>query len=386
MRPGAPLSWRAGESVTLDFTGDGLLSVTVEKSTLDALAENKGLIRADEGRVILAANAAHDLLSGAVNNTGVIEAREITRKGGRILLTGAAVTNKDRLFSERIELAGDLIINDGEISANGEGIEGGGAIGMEASRAIINTGRVSATGKTGGRIRVATRNGIDAGEWDASGEDAGGDIHIRASGNWEQTAAGRMDASAAAGDGGTIRVTAEKGLWLSGTLDASGGAPENARGNARGGDISLTADTLTLAGAHLHADGATDGGRIRAGGGWQGKDTDLPNARKTRVTASTELTANAGTSGDGGTVVIWSEETTTFAGAIAATGGRSGGDGGRAEVSSHDKLGFTGDADLSAHAGARRKLLLDPKNIVIDDSTPSAYEVIPLTYARPQGR
>nr|VFK80051.1 MAG: filamentous hemagglutinin family N-terminal domain-containing protein [Candidatus Kentron sp. SD] len=356
------------------------------KSTLDALAENKGLIRADEGRVILAANAAHDLLSGAVNNTGVIEAREITRKGGRILLTGAAVTNKDRLFSERIELAGDLIINDGEISANGEGIEGGGAIGMEASRAIINTGRVSATGKTGGRIRVATRNGIDAGEWDASGEDAGGDIHIRASGNWEQTAAGRMDASAAAGDGGTIRVTAEKGLWLSGTLDASGGAPENARGNARGGDISLTADTLTLAGAHLHADGATDGGRIRAGGGWQGKDTDLPNARKTRVTASTELTANAGTSGDGGTVVIWSEETTTFAGAIAATGGRSGGDGGRAEVSSHDKLGFTGDADLSAHAGARRKLLLDPKNIVIDDSTPSAYEVIPLTYARPQGR
>ena len=168
------------------------------------------------------------------------------------------------------------------------------------------------------------------------------------------------------------------------TLDASGGAPENARGNARGGDISLTADTLTLAGAHLHADGATGGGRIRAGGGWQGKDTDLPNARKTRVTASTDLTANAGTSGDGGTVVIWSEETTTFAGAIAATGGRSGGDGGRAEVSSHDKLGFTGDADLSAHAGARGKLLLDPKNIVIDDSTPSAYEVIPLTYASPK--
>ena len=90
---------------------------------------------------------------------------------------------------------------------------------MEASRAVINTGRVSATGKTGGRIRVATRNGIDAGEWDASGEGTGGDIHIRASGNWEQTAAGRMDASAAAGDGGAIRVTAEKGLWLSGTLD-----------------------------------------------------------------------------------------------------------------------------------------------------------------------
>lgn len=84
----------AGESVTLDFTGDGLLSVTVEKSTLDALAENKGLIRADEGRVILAANAAHDLLSGAVNNSGVIEARGITRKGGRILLEGGPLPIK----------------------------------------------------------------------------------------------------------------------------------------------------------------------------------------------------------------------------------------------------------------------------------------------------
>ena len=371
----------AGEAVTVDFTGDGLITVTVDKARIDALAENKGLIRADQGLVVLTAGAVRDVLSGAVNNEGVIEARGLTRdEGGRILLTGGAIGNRgDRsaLSADNVELAAGRIVNEGVLSANGRRADGtgeGGTIRIEATQSLLNTGKITATGETGGRIDVDTGNGIDGGQWDVSGEAAGGEIDVAASGSWEQTAAGGMNASGGLGDGGNIRVTAEEGLWLSGSLDASG---------AEGGSISVTASTLTLAGSQLHADGAGSGGRIRVGGGWQGGDADLANARETRVSASTTLTANAGEQGDGGVVVVWSEEMTAFAGVIEAMGGKTAGDGGQAEVSSHDRFSFTGDADLSAVSGAPGTLLLDPKNIVIDD-TLSMYNLFPLTYVTPQ--
>lgn len=76
----------AGEDVTLDFVGDGLINYSVEQGAIDALAENDGLITADGGMVLMTANAADELTSAVVNNEGVIEARTIGEKNGRILL------------------------------------------------------------------------------------------------------------------------------------------------------------------------------------------------------------------------------------------------------------------------------------------------------------
>ena len=58
-------------------------------------------------------------------------------------------------------------------------------------------------------------------------------------------------------------------------------------------------------------------------------------------------------SGDGGNVVVWSDEHTTFDGRISARGGAEGGDGGLAEVSGKAALSFSGQVDLSAPAGGR---------------------------------
>lgn len=77
-----------GTDVTLDFNGDGLISVEVKGSTLATLVENKGLIQADGGLAILTAKGANDALKGVVNNTGVIEAGSITSRDGRIMLLG----------------------------------------------------------------------------------------------------------------------------------------------------------------------------------------------------------------------------------------------------------------------------------------------------------
>ena len=46
-----------------------------------------------------------------------------------------------------------------------------------------------------------------------------------------------------------------------------------------------------------------------------------------------------------GKVVVWSNQATSFAGLIKATGGSVGGNGGFAEVSSHGVLDFHGSAD-----------------------------------------
>lgn len=78
----------AGQGVTLDVAGDGLLNVTVDTGAVAALAGNGGLIRADGGRVLLTAQAAGQLLRTAVNNTGVIEARTLGNREGRIVLLG----------------------------------------------------------------------------------------------------------------------------------------------------------------------------------------------------------------------------------------------------------------------------------------------------------
>ena len=78
----------AGNAITLDVAGDGLLNVSISQGAMNALVENGGLIRADGGRVLLTAQAAGNLLHTAVNNTGVIQAQTIQNRNGTILLLG----------------------------------------------------------------------------------------------------------------------------------------------------------------------------------------------------------------------------------------------------------------------------------------------------------
>ena len=78
----------AGDQVTLDFVGDNLLNVKVDKAAVAALAENKGIIQADGGKVIMSAKSAGDLMATAVNNDGIIQAKSLVERNGQILLDG----------------------------------------------------------------------------------------------------------------------------------------------------------------------------------------------------------------------------------------------------------------------------------------------------------
>ncbi|MBN8968875.1 MAG: filamentous hemagglutinin N-terminal domain-containing protein [Rhizobiales bacterium] len=78
----------AGERLTLNFEGNSLLDVTIDKGALNALVENKRAIIADGGRVILTARAADQLLAAQVNNTGIVQARTVAALKGGSVATG----------------------------------------------------------------------------------------------------------------------------------------------------------------------------------------------------------------------------------------------------------------------------------------------------------
>ena len=72
--------------------------------------------------------------------------------------------------------------------------------------------------------------------------------------------------------------------------------------------------------------------------------------------------------GEGGKVVVWSDDITRFHGSISARGGAQGGNGGMVEVSGKQHLLFAGAADTSAPFGTLGTLLLDPTVLHIRDT------------------
>jgi filamentous hemagglutinin family protein len=78
----------AGSAATLTFSGNNLVHVQVDQSTLNNLAENGGLMQADGGMVVMTAGAKDAVLASVVNNSGVIEARTVANHGGTITLLG----------------------------------------------------------------------------------------------------------------------------------------------------------------------------------------------------------------------------------------------------------------------------------------------------------
>ncbi|OAJ63603.1 autotransporter-associated beta strand repeat-containing protein [Paraburkholderia ginsengiterrae] len=173
---------------------------------------------------------------------------------------------------------------------------------------------------------------------------------------------GVIRAASISSDGEDIQLNggAQGIVSLSGTLDASGSGA-----HGHGGSIAVSGDQLTLAGtARLDASGAAGGGTILVGGAAHGAGP-LQNASTTTIAQGAVLDASATGQGNGGQVVVWSNDSTRFAGQIVARGGADGGNGGNAEVSSKGALIFEGTADLSASDGRRGTLLLDPDDLCI---------------------
>jgi filamentous hemagglutinin family protein len=234
----------AGSQINLDFSGDGLLELTVDQAALGALVENSGAITADSGAVYLSAAAADALAGTVVNNSGTIRAQSVAEDNGTIVLSG--------------------------------------------------------------------------------------------------------------GTNGTVENNA--------TLDASGTAS-----GETGGTVKVLGETVNLAGGtDINVSGAAGGGTVLMGGSYQGSGAE-PHATTTTVASDATINADALTNGNGGTVVVWSDGTTTFAGRISARGGSESGNGGSVETSGKSQLTVADTATVNtlAAAGTTGTWLLDPADFTI---------------------
>lgn len=172
---------------------------------------------------------------------------------------------------------------------------------------------------------------------------------------------------------GVILMSARAAQTLQGGVIRHSGAMAADSLRAEGGRIVLEADHIQLAaGSTISATGATGGGDVRIGGGWQGSG-DTYQSTTVDMAAGASVDASATGRGNGGSVVLWSDirrddSVTTVQGRIAARGGAQGGDGGRVETSGH-ALGISGSTvDASAAAGAGGQWLVDPYDMTISSS------------------
>ena len=152
----------AGEKITLDFAGDGLINLTIDQGQLNALVENHGAIQADGGSVYLTTHAADQVLDSVVNNTGQIRAHTVEQREGKIILLAD-------MQSGTANISGTLDASAPE-SASPNGGNGGF---IETSGATVNIAD---------DVHITTRadNG-DTGTWlidpnDFTIADSGGDI------------------------------------------------------------------------------------------------------------------------------------------------------------------------------------------------------------------
>ena len=172
---------------------------------------------------------------------------------------------------------------------------------------------------------------------------------------------GLIQANAVTTDGGTVVLRATGDDLVDGRIEAKAGD--------HGGSVDVFGTNVALyGGGSIDASGANGGGTVRIGGDFHGANPDVPNASATFIGAGSTINADATQSGDGGKVVVWSDQATRFYGQASARGGAGGGNGGSAEVSGKNYLEYAGTADLRAPQGPTGQLLLDPNDIVIDNA------------------
>lgn len=315
---------------------NGFLASTLSLSDADFLAgklrflgdASSGTIR-NEGLITVAPGGSVALIAPNIENAGIIQA-----PGGHLLLAAG----------RRIEIA--------SLDFDGVTFE------VQApADTVLNLGKLLADN---GAIQVFAGSLRHSGEIRANRMTQDADGSIRLVGSSEVVLTADSVTRADGPSGGNITIQSPEGTTRVGGLVSAVGS------EGRGGDIRLLGERVAVeSGATVDASGASGGGQILVGGDYQGSNAEVQNAKRVFIGEGARLVADATGRGNGGRVIVWSDETTRFLGSISARGGILGGNGGFAEVSGAHDLLFSGGADLTAPLGEAGFLLLDPLDIIV---------------------
>ena len=328
-----------------------------------------------------------------VNPNGVVFSETSRIDVGGLVATTANITNENfmsgNFLFERVPGSeSSRIVNHGQITAAegglvalvAPGVANSGVIGARLGRITLAAGDQFTVDFYGDQlITFATDSQMLGQLYGADGQPVslvsnsgeisadGGVVYMMASDavnllNNAISMTGIVEADTVQQQGGEIVLSAGTGsVNVSGSLAASG----NDVGGF-GGSVTVLGDEITLASsAVVDVSGDTGGGDVKIGGDFSGEG-DLQSSTSTTVAAGAVINADAVTSGDGGTIVIWADGETYYAGAISAVGGSDAGNGGFVEVSGKARLVFDGAVDATAANGIGGTLLLDPTDVVIE--------------------
>ncbi|MBV8168752.1 MAG: filamentous hemagglutinin N-terminal domain-containing protein, partial [Alphaproteobacteria bacterium] len=284
----------------------------------NATVVNDGTINVAEGGLVA-------LVAPGVANNGVINARL-----GKVSLASANSFTVDFFGDKLINIAVDDKVTQKMVGPDGQPIKA----------AVSNAGKILADGGTVQITANLAKNVLDQA--------------INMSGIVEARTVAQRQGKIILG-GGENGVVA-----ISGSLDATGKSA-----GEKGGKVVILGEKIALnAGASVDASGAAGGGKVLVGGDQQGQGK-LPHAQSVYVDKDATIKADALDKGDGGKVVVWSDQYTRFDGTISAKGGPNGGNGGYVETSSKGILEANGSVSASAPKGKAGTWLLDPYDVTI---------------------
>jgi len=305
--------------------------------------------------------------------------------GAGAVVDTAGFTASTLRMSDADALAGRMRFGDGGIaggiSVGGQIVARGGDVVLiapnvdNASTAVIQSTGGAAVLAAGRKVEVTGR-GLEGINFEVQApEDKAvnlGTIKGDAVGIFAGTLrhSGLASAQSATVEGGKVVLRGLASAQVDGRVTAQAA---NAAGT-KGGQIHVTANAVNLGStAVLDASGEAGGGEVLVGGGWKGNDARVANAQQVTADAGSVIRADATGKGDGGTVVLWSRDTTRTAATLSARGGARGGNGGRVETSGSLLL-RTGVPDTSAPQGLMGQWLLDPDFVLIQGGDSGGYD------------
>ncbi len=311
----------------------GLLATTADIQNSDFLAgnykfgipsSNPNAAIINQGRIQTASGGSVVFAGAHVSNEGLIQADlgTVALGGGK---TFAIDFQGDKLLSFQVTAPVD------QTPANADG--------TPVSALVSNSGTISANGGTVLLTARAAKNVIDN--------------VINSSGIIEAKTASMVNGEIVLDGGDTGAVT------VTGSLDASGkGAGET------GGTVKVLGDQVALAVAPRASTRRAMPAAARcssAATSMARAPSRTPPAR--RSSAGATINADAITTGNGGKVAVWSEQSTAFDGSVSANGGSVSGNGGMVETSSADCAADWRHGPRRAPNGAAGTWLVDPVSV-----------------------
>ena len=288
----------AGDRVSLDMVGDGLISVSVDQAALNASAINTGMIEAEGGKVLLTARSANALLDTVVNNGGTIRATSLIERNGEIVLDGGN--------AGAVMVAGNH--NAGSSSVSGANVTMTGTI-------VTDIGSGTQTVTTPGTLTIQGGGG--------SATNAG--LIHQGSGEQRITAGNLvMEAGSGVNTNAVLTssdVAADQHITVTGTLQVKGGPA----GDGNQAIVRSAGNQIIDGNATITLEGGASSGQAGSNTAFiVGAASNAPGKQQTINAASITMRSGAGGNQNGAVILGPKQEITTTGDVLLAGGGTGG--------------------------------------------------------------